>query len=126
MTDLLYRELIMEHYRNPQNKGVIENADVDFGDENPLCGDSVRVTAKIEDSKIIEMKCDARGCAISQASASILTEELRGKSLEEIKKMDLDYITKLLNIQLSVARVKCAMLALMALKKGIVELEAGK
>lgn len=123
MTEELYREIILDHYKNPRNFGLIENMDIDYFDENPLCGDEIRITAKVVDKKISEMKFNSKGCAISQATASILTDELIGKSIEEIKQLDLNYITHLLNIQLSVSRVKCAMLALIALKKGIINFE---
>ena len=81
MSDDIYREIILDHYRNPRNKGRLPNADVSIHDSNPLCGDEIDIHLKVEEEKVKEIKFEGRGCAISQASASMLTEMIVGKSL---------------------------------------------
>jgi len=113
-------EEILEHYKHPRNKGAIADADITFSDSNPLCGDEVQVYLKIDpNKKIQDIKTEAKGCAISQAAASMLTDTLRGKSLEEVRQLKNQFVFDLLQIHLSPIRVKCALLALIAIKKGI-------
>ena len=114
--DELYRDFILDHYRNPRNSGTIENADASFEDINPLCGDKIRMDLKIRDGIITEVKFKGRGCAISQASASLLTEDIRGKSLADIDKIGKDEVLANVGINISPARLKCALLGLKVLK----------
>lgn len=115
----MYREQIIDLYENPLNRGRIENADFSYEEDNPLCGDVVRIDVKFDDRHhVADVKWSGEGCAISQASASLLTEEIKGKSLEELKAFSKDDLLELLGIQLSMTRVKCALLSLKVLKAG--------
>lgn len=115
----LYSENILHHYKNPQNKGRIKSATISAEDVNPLCGDKIRIDLKIVDDKIAEISFDGEGCAISQASASMLTEEVVGKSLREGIEIGNQQIYDMLGVPLTSARVKCALLALVVLKKAL-------
>lgn len=119
MTDQIYREIILEHYKNPQNYGVVENADIDVTDFNPLCGDEIHITAKLDGKKIAKIAFESKGCAISKASASLFTEEIKGKALYEVQSMAPDDILRLLEVSLTPARTKCALLVYTTLKRGI-------
>jgi nitrogen fixation protein NifU and related proteins len=114
----LYRENILEHYQNPSNYGTIDDPDITFEDTNPLCGDRIRIDVKVKDGKIAEIKFSGRGCAISQASASILTEMVDGEDLETVRDLSAQDILDELAIPISPARVKCALLGLKVLKSG--------
>ncbi|SRR5258708_39588120 len=115
--DPLYREIILEHWGHPQNYGVIKDADFDVSDSNPLCGDEIRLTGKIQNGKLTKIAFSGEGCAISRASASLFTEEIKGMSLDAInKKKDKDVLA-LLGIELTPARIKCALLVYTVLKK---------
>lgn len=116
--DDLYREIILDHYQHPHNQGALDNPDITFEDSNPLCGDKIRVDLKVKDNIVQDVKFSGKGCAISQASASMLTDELIGKSLDEIKKIDKDFVFNMLGIPLSPTRVKCALLSLKVVKSG--------
>ena len=121
MSDDIYREIILDHYRNPRNKGKLTDADVSIHDSNPLCGDEIDIHLKVEEGKIKNIKFEGRGCAISQASASMLTEMVIEKPLttvKEIAKNDILENIGLLN--LGPARIKCALLSLKVLKMGMV------
>lgn len=113
--DQIYREHILDHYRNPRNKGKIDG--LHLHDENPLCGDQIDVYVAVDDGKVKEISFEGNGCAVSQASASILTEAVKGKEAEEVINMGREEMQELLGITVSVMRVKCMMLALVALKK---------
>ena len=115
--DPFYRELILEHWEHPQNFGVIKNADFDVTENNPLCGDKIRLTGKIENGKLTKIAFSGDGCAISRASASLFTEEIKGESLEKIKKKTDRDALSLLGIELTPARTKCALLVFNTLKK---------
>lgn len=117
--DDLYRELILDHYQHPHNHGEIPDADISYEDSNPLCGDKIRIDIKLKGNIVEQVRFNGKGCAISQASASMLTDELVGKSLDEIKKMDKDFVINLLGIPLGPARIKCALLPLKVIKAGI-------
>lgn len=117
--DQLYRELILDHYQHPHNHGEIPDADISYEDSNPLCGDKIRIDIKLKGNVVEAVRFNGKGCAISQASASMLTDELIGKSLDEIKKMDKDFVINLLGIPLGPARIKCALLPLKVIKAGI-------
>jgi nitrogen fixation protein NifU and related proteins len=114
----LYREQILEHYQNPSNYGTLDDPDITFEDSNPLCGDKVRIDINVKDGKIDEIRFSGRGCAISIASASILTEMVEGQSLESVKELSAQDILDELAIPISPARVKCALLGLKVLKSG--------
>src|SRR5919202_6916014 len=108
--DNIYRELILDHSQHPHNHGTLEHPDISYKDTNPLCGDEIRIDMKVDDGIVSDVKFTGKGCAISQASASMLTDEIKGKSLDEIKKLDKQTIYDLLGIALGPSRVKCAML----------------
>ncbi len=116
--DDLYREIILDHYQHPHNHGTLSEPDISYEDSNPLCGDKIRIDLKVKDNIVLEVKFSGKGCAISQASASMLTDELIGKSLDEIKKIDKDFVFNMLGIPLSPTRVKCALLSLKVVKAG--------
>jgi nitrogen fixation NifU-like protein len=116
----LYRELIIDHYKNPQYRGILEPNDISFEDENPLCGDHIRIDLRLdEDGKVKEAMFDGHGCAISQASADLLIESIQGKSLDDIKTLTKEDVLDLLGIELGPVRLKCALLPLKVLKAGV-------
>jgi len=110
MTDPLYREIILDHWKNPHNYGVLENPSFDISKNNPLCGDNIRITGKIENGKLAKIQFVSEGCAISKASASIFTDQIKGKEIEEIKKIKPEDVIGNLGIMLTPAREKCALL----------------
>lgn len=115
----MYREMILDHAKNPRNKGVLDPADFDHEEHNPLCGDRLRLTMRLDENGVIrEIGWDGSGCAISQASASMLGEQLIGKTLEEVKSITREEIFEMLGIPLSMNRVKCALLSLKVLNVG--------
>lgn len=115
----MYREQIIDLYENPLNRGELQDADFSYEEDNPLCGDVIRIDVKLDDNnRVAEVKWSGQGCAISQASASLLTDDVKGKTLDEIKAYDKDQLLELLGIQLSMTRVKCALLSLKVLKAG--------
>jgi nitrogen fixation NifU-like protein len=114
----MYQELILDYYRHPRNHGTIEGADLQARDTNPLCGDEIEISAKVSGGKISEIKFGGKGCAISQAAASMLTEFVKGKPVEAVKDVTRDDVLGMLGIELSPARLKCAMLGLKVLKVG--------
>jgi nitrogen fixation NifU-like protein len=113
-----YREFILDHFRNPRNYGRLEGADISHEEHNPLCGDVVGMDFKVSEGTISDVRFHGRGCAISQASASLLTERLKGLSLEEAREISRDDVLDELGIQISPARLKCALLPLKVLKVG--------
>ena len=117
----IYQENILDHYESPRNFGHLKEHDVKAHDSNPLCGDSFDIELKFKGNKIEDVKFSGHGCAISTASASMLTEKIKGKTLEEIKKLDKEDILELLGIELSHVRIKCAMLPLKIIKLGVYE-----
>ena len=114
-----YREYILDHYRNPRNRGTIEAPDYTYEDSNPLCGDELRMDLKVKDGVVEDVKFSGRGCAISQASASMLTEMIEGKPLDEVKQVSKEDVLEMLGIPLSPVRVKCALLGLKVLKGSV-------
>jgi nitrogen fixation NifU-like protein len=116
--DQFYREYILDHYKNPRNYGRLEQADITHEEDNPLCGDVVGMDFRIKDGNIEDIKFHGRGCAISQASASLLTERIKGLSLDDAKKINKDDVLGELGIDISPARIKCALLPLKVLKVG--------
>jgi nitrogen fixation protein NifU and related proteins len=117
--DDLYREVILDHYKNPRNHGTLDPHDFSYEDDNPLCGDRIRIDVRLdENQRVKDVAFSGKGCAISQASASMLTESIVGKSLDEVKQIDKDDILEMLGIQLGPTRLKCALLSLKVLKAG--------
>ena len=115
--EMMYQENILDHYKNPRNSGKIEKASVHHHEKNPLCGDEIDFYLIIDDNKVIkEVKFSGHGCAISQASASMLSETLVGKKLEEIEKLSKENILEMLGIPLSPVRLKCALLSMDTVK----------
>ena len=117
--DSLYRDFILDHYRNPRNAGTLEQADASFEDLNPLCGDKIRMDLRIRDGVVDDVKFKGRGCAISQASASLLTESIKGKRIDEIDAIGKEDVLENLGISISAARLKCALLGLKVLKQAL-------
>jgi nitrogen fixation NifU-like protein len=116
----MYREIILDYYRNPRNYGKIENPDISKKDSNPLCGDELEMYINLKDNKVSDVKFTGKGCAISQASASMLTELIMGKDFEFVKKLTKEDILENLGLHdLGPARIKCALLSLKVLKYGI-------
>ncbi|MBU0953260.1 MAG: SUF system NifU family Fe-S cluster assembly protein [Nanoarchaeota archaeon] len=118
MTDELYKEVILDHYKHPHNKGKLENATVKQTEQNPICGDVVTIYLNIADNVITDISFNGCGCAISTAAASLLTDHLKGKTIEEAQNLSRDDMVSLLTVSISPARTKCAMLALVAVKNG--------
>jgi nitrogen fixation NifU-like protein len=122
--DDLYREQILDHYKNPRQKGQIKPSDYSFEDENPLCGDFLHIDLKVDEKGVItDAKFEGHGCAISMASADLLMESLVGKTIEEAKKLSKKDILDLLGIELSPVRLKCALLSLKVTKAAAYELK---
>ena len=118
--DDLYREIIIERYKTPLFKGVLDPNDISYEDENPLCGDEIRIDLRVdENNTITEAAYSGHGCAISQASADLLIESIIGKNLDQVKKLTKQDILDLLGIELGAVRLKCALLSLKVLKAGI-------
>ena len=121
---MMYQENILDHYKSPRNFGKIEKPSVHHHEYNPLCGDEIDMYLIIdENKKVADVKINPHGCAISVASASMLTEEIKGKSLEDLKKMTKENILKMLGIPISPVRLKCALLSLDTLKNSILIFE---
>lgn len=116
--DQLYREYILDHYKNPRNFGRLEAPDISHEENNPLCGDVIGLDLKVEEGRIADVRFHGRGCAISQASASLLTERIKGLSLEDARRLGRDEVLEDLGIEISAARLKCALLSLKVLKAG--------
>lgn len=116
--DQFYREYILDHYRNPRNYGRLDDPSVSHEEYNPLCGDLVGMDFKLRDGVIEDVKFHGRGCAISQASASLMTERLKGMGLEEARRITKEDVLDELGIDVSPARLKCALLSLKVLKVG--------
>jgi nitrogen fixation protein NifU and related proteins len=115
--DDLYRENILDHYKRPHNWGELEHADLEFHDLNPLCGDELTVQLAVDDEgRIEDVRFSGHGCAISQASASMASDEVKGMKIEELLKLDRSFVLDLLGIDISATRLKCALLSLKVLK----------
>lgn len=114
----IYKQNIIDHFKNPRNKGKLDDADVIVYEVNALCGDALKFYFKFDkNGRVSDIKFEGEGCALSQSTASMLTEELKGMSIEEIKKIDKKFITDLLGIEINPARIKCAMLSVECFKK---------
>ena len=115
--DDLYREQILEHYKHPHNFGELDDADLEFFDSNPLCGDELRVQLKLDsDGRVEDVAFSGHGCAISQAAASLVSDELVGKTPDELLQLDRNFVLELLGIDISATRMKCALLSLKVVK----------
>ncbi len=115
--DDLYREQILEHYKRPHNFGRLEDADLDFEDTNPFCGDEQHLFIKLDDEgRVSEVSFEGKGCAISTAATSMLTDELQGMSREELIRLPKEFVLDLLGIDISATRMKCALLGLKIVK----------
>lgn len=122
--DDLYRELIIDRYKNPQMQGNLDPSDYSYEDDNPLCGDRIRIEVRVDENDIVtEAVFSGEGCAISLASADLLMESIIGKSLDEIKQVSKEDLLEMLGIQLGPVRLKCALLSLKVLKAGVYGLE---
>lgn len=118
--DDLYREVIVDRYKNPQFRGSLDPHDISFEDDNPLCGDHIRIDLRVnEQGMVTEALFDGHGCAISQASADLLLESVVGKSLDEVKSLTRDDLLEMLGLELGPVRMKCALLSLKVLKAGV-------
>jgi nitrogen fixation NifU-like protein len=125
MSSDMYRAQIIDLYEYPLNYGELEPYDFTYEEDNPLCGDVVRIDVRLDESgRVADVKWRGEGCAISQASASLLTEEIKGMTLEEIKAFPKEELLDLIGVPLSMARVKCALLSLKVLKAGAYGLPA--
>jgi nitrogen fixation NifU-like protein len=125
--DDLYRELIIDRYKNPHFRGNLDPHDMSYEDDNPLCGDHIRIELRVnEDGDVSEAVFDGKGCSISQASADLLIESVIGKSIDEVKSLSKEDVLDLLGIELGPVRLKCALLSLKVLKGGVYGLGEGE
>jgi nitrogen fixation NifU-like protein len=117
MEDQLYREQILDHYKRPHNFGRVESPDLEYEDTNPFCGDEQHVTMRLdEEGRVTEVAFEGQGCAISTAATSLLTDELVGRTREELLALPKEEVLDLLGIEISATRMKCAMLGLKVVK----------
>ena len=115
--DAMYREEILEHYKRPHNWGELEGPDLEFEDANPLCGDELKVTLRVdEEGRVQDVRFAGHGCAISQASASMASDEIKGMKVDDVLRLDRGFVLDLLGIEISATRMKCALLSLKVLK----------
>ena len=117
--DDLYRDYILEHYKRPRNFGELEPRDLEAHAKNPLCGDEIGVHIQVDDGRIADLRFHGHGCAISQASASIASEELIGMPVQDVAGLDADWLLDLLGIPISATRRKCALLNLKVVREAI-------
>lgn len=127
MMDDLYREVIIDRYKHPHHRGSLDPHDYAYEDDNPLCGDHIRVELRVDDAgKVTEAAFDGKGCSISQASADLLMETILGQSIEDVKQLTKEDVLDLLGIELGPVRLKCALLSLKVLKAGVYGLGEGE
>lgn len=123
--DDIYREVILDHYKHPRHRGTLDPNDISYEDDNPLCGDRIRIDLRLNDDKVVtEAAFSGQGCAVSQAAASMLMEYVIGKSLDELKQLEKQDILDMLGIELGPVRLKCALLSLKVLKVGVYGVQA--
>ncbi|MDP9316345.1 MAG: SUF system NifU family Fe-S cluster assembly protein [Chloroflexota bacterium] len=120
--DDFYQQNILDHSRHPRNSGRLDHPSVSREEMNPLCGDKLQIDLQIEDGVVTAVGFTGRGCAISQAAASMLTEEIKGKSVAEVRALSKDDVLGLLGIPIGYTRLKCALLGLKAIKVGVYNL----
>lgn len=119
MDSSIYREQIIDLYEHPLNRGTLDAPNFSYEEDNPLCGDVVRIDVRLNDQqRVADIAWDGEGCAISQAAASLLTEEIKGMTLEEVRHFPKERLLELIGVPLSMARIKCALLSLKVLKSG--------
>lgn len=123
--DTIYRQELMEYYKNPSNKGVVTDATIVKHGKNPMCGDELNISLKIEDNRIAQFMFEGDSCAVSTISASLLTDELTGKTLEEAARYSKEDLLELIGIPLTTSRVKCATLVLDTLQEALNEYKKG-
>src|ERR1035437_5282483 len=124
--DDLYRDYILEHYRRPHNFGILEAPTSSYEGSNPLCGDRITMMLETADGVVRDVAFTSRGCAISQASASLLTDEIKGKTVEEVEKMTPEDLLDLIGVEISPARLKCALLSLDTVAHALAEQASGQ
>ena len=117
MVESIYKDLILHHWRNPKNFGKLKNPSKIAFSENPFCGDRIKMEAKIKKGKIKEIKFSGKGCIISLATASLLTEHVKGKEILKLKNLDKEFILNLIGLKLGPTRLKCALLPLEVFQK---------
>jgi len=117
--DDFYRELILDHYKRPRNFGTLENPDLTYEEDNPLCGDRIRIDLKLDNDRVADVRFTGQGCAISTAAASILTQKIKGEPLERVRAFSKEEMLEALGVPLSPIRLKCGLLALKVLKTGL-------
>ncbi|HZY46314.1 MAG TPA: SUF system NifU family Fe-S cluster assembly protein [Candidatus Bathyarchaeia archaeon] len=116
----IYSEIILDYYRYPRNKGTLQHPQIHARDSNPLCGDVVEMQLELDDkNRVKDVKFNGQGCAISQASASMLTELVKGKNMDDVRKISKEDVLSLIGGQLTAVRLKCALLSLKVLKTGV-------
>jgi nitrogen fixation NifU-like protein len=119
----LYREQILDHYGHPRNEGTLEDPDISYERDNPICGDVVRLDIRLHNGKVSQARFTGQGCVISMASASMFTEEIQGKTIAELKAMSDDDIFKMLGIDLGPSRANCGVLPLRVLQEALAQWE---
>jgi len=125
--DDLYREQIIDRYKNPHHKGELDPHDISYQDDNPLCGDHIRIDLRVDENDVVnEAVFSGHGCSVSQASADLLIESIIGKTLDEVKHISKEDVLELLGIELGPVRLKCALLSLKVLKAGVYGLDEGE
>ena len=117
--DDIYRQYILEHYREPRNHGALEHPTLHAGDTNPLCGDRIELDLNVSDGRVTDVAFNGRGCAISQATASMLTERIEGATLEDLRALTPNDIFEMLGVEIGPARQRCALLSLRVLHQAI-------
>ncbi len=122
----IYKENILDHYRNPRNTGELQDYSIRHRELNPLCGDQIELFVKIEGCKCANVKFCGKGCAISQAATSMLTDKIKNKNIDELKKITQEEVVNMLGIPVGIVRLKCALLPLKTLQKGIMNWEKGE